>query len=166
MTDPLELIVDGELTLRQFCLENAPAIFALIDGSRAHLSQYGEDTADKYLTLQDVEHSISSPPNPDRLRLGIWDGESLVGSINLTPDGPGAAAIGYYVGAHCEGKGYVTRAVRRLLEYGHGPAGYVRVYAYVLRQNFRSRAVLDRTGFRLEAVETLEGRLRYMHRAG
>ncbi len=57
--NPIEIASsDGEVVLRQFTLEDAEEIFKLIDGNREHLSQFGDDTAGKYPTLDSVRESL------------------------------------------------------------------------------------------------------------
>src|SRR5437868_14428116 len=84
---PLELVsLDGEVILRQYSPADAQEGFSLIDRNRDHLSQFGDETASKYPTLESFQESILHPKNPRRLRFGIRNKEGLlVGSINLTP---------------------------------------------------------------------------------
>ena len=82
--DRLIIEVDLDIVLKQYIADDAHAIFQLINNSRDHLSQYGDTTAEKYLTVELVFESIIKPKNPQRLRPGIWDDNALVGGINLT----------------------------------------------------------------------------------
>ncbi|RJQ15485.1 N-acetyltransferase [Candidatus Woesearchaeota archaeon] len=142
----LELVVDEELQLKEFRPEDAAAIFNLIDRNRAHLSQHGDDTAQKYPTETVVYESIVHPKNPQRKRFGMWSEDTLVGSINLTLEGH-SAEIGYYLGSEFQGKKYMTRSVRRIVSYGFDELGLKRIYAKVHVQNMASRAVLMAAGF-------------------
>ncbi|HLD05515.1 MAG TPA: GNAT family N-acetyltransferase [Candidatus Nanoarchaeia archaeon] len=144
----LELIVDDELRLREFSPSDASAIFSLIDQNRDHLSQHGEDTAAKYPTQESVLTSIQAPKNPLKLRFGIWAGDTFVGSVNLHPDGSGRSAeIGYYLGSEFMKRGYVTRSVRRLIQYGFEELGVQEVWAKVAKSNEPSIPVLIKTEF-------------------
>jgi RimJ/RimL family protein N-acetyltransferase/mannose-6-phosphate isomerase-like protein (cupin superfamily) len=155
MTIPLELPTEQEtVRLRQLTIADAPAYFAAVDSNRDHLSQFGEDTNSKYPDLASVVASIANPTDPNRLRLGIWDKDTFVGSANLTPDEYGAE-IGYWLDSRHTHKGYATLATRALAHYAAGR--YPHVHAEVTEGNEASVRVLERAGFRQMAAEA--GRL-------
>jgi len=138
------------ITLRQFSLGDAADIFQLIDRNRAHLSQPGDNTADKYQTIESVEESIRNPQNPGRLRFGVWNNNNqIVGSINLTPDedNPKKGEVGYYLGSEFTGNGYMTNALLTLSTYALNQLGLKELYAKVNPQNSASPKVLLRAGF-------------------
>src|SRR3990167_6087043 len=112
---PIEIEAQDGLVLRQLISKDAQNYFDLIEYDRTHLSRHDEDTAIKYPTLESVQESIDNPKNPDRLRFGIWDGETMVGSINLTLDIQHSAEIGYWVGKEYIGHSYATKAIRALI---------------------------------------------------
>ncbi|MBW3002845.1 GNAT family N-acetyltransferase [Candidatus Woesearchaeota archaeon] len=144
----LELKVDEEITLRQFCVEDAKVIFDLIDRNREHLSQHDDDTAGKYPLAGFVFRSIACPKNPERLRMGIWANEEFTGSINLTPVASSTSfEVGYYLGKEYQGRGYMTRAVNRLVKYAFEEKKATQVFANVHPDNSASMAVLERAGF-------------------
>ena len=127
------------------------AYFNAIDANREHLSRFGDETAAKYPTLEAVTEARLHPSNPDKLRLGIWNEEAFVGSINLTPDEYDGAEIGYWLDERHTGNGYATLAVRALGKYAR--KRYSMVYANVTEGNEASEAVLERAGFELLARE-------------
>lgn len=143
----VELPVSDTVVLRQFVPSDAAALFALIDRNLDHLSQFGDTTAEKYPDLVAVEQSIIEPPNPDRLRFGIWDGKELVGTVNITPRDAVSATLGYWIGSEFTGRGYATEATDALSEYGHDQLGYLRIYAGADPGNTASIRVLEKSGF-------------------
>lgn len=145
---PIILKAGDTLVLCQYTAEYAPVIFALIDRCRPHLSQNGDTTATKYPTLESVLLSIEHPENPKRLRFGIWDSGTLVGSINIEPTGNGCAELGYWLGEPFLGKGYATRAARRLIqEIFTKNINVTHITAKVRMTNTDSLAVLERLHF-------------------
>ena len=134
------------LSLRQYALADASEIFRLIDASRPHLSQHGDDTATKYPTLASVAESIRVNNPAARLRLGIWQDEKLVGGNNLTCSLE-SAEVGYWLGAAHLGQGYATIATQTIVDYAHAVLGYATVTAKVKKANGASLAVLQRVGF-------------------
>lgn len=146
----------GAISLRQFTSGDAREIFELIDRSRQHLSQHGEDTAIKYPTFESLNESIVHPLNPKRLRFAIRNKDGkIVGGINLTPesDDPKTGEIGYYLGAEEIGYGYASMAVEALTKFGFENLGYEVIYGKVAETNTPSIKVLNSTGFTEERRE-------------
>ena len=150
-SQPIEIqSSDGEVTLRQFSLEDAEELFALIDSSREHLSQHDDETASKYPDIESIRDSIKTPANPQRLRFGIRNKDGvLVGSINLTPkkDDPVVGEVGYYLGASHTGHGYTTSALRALTDYAFDTLGYEKLFGQVAEANVPSIKVLQKVGY-------------------
>jgi RimJ/RimL family protein N-acetyltransferase len=146
----IEIEGPSSLSLKQFTLEDAQTIFDLINADREHLSQFGDETADKYKTEEDVLRSIEEPANPNKLRFGIWDDTSMVGSINITTSKHygGIAEIGYWVGAEHTGHHYAHRATEILTKYAFENLGIDRIMATVAIGNDASMKTLERAGFK------------------
>ena len=138
----LEITVDGELQLKQYSPEDAQPAFDLIDRNRSHLSNHGEPTGNKYPTKESFLESITHPKNPDKLRFGIWDRDTLVGSINLIQFNS-VAEIGYYLGKEFTGRQYTVRATKALVQYAFAN-GFDMVFAKVHEENVASRRVLEK----------------------
>lgn len=135
-----------QLCLRELASDSDDiAYFNAIEASREHLSQFSQETVIKYPDIAAVKDARLHPASPDKLRLGIWDSEVFVGSINLTPDEYGAAEVGYWLDARYTGQGYATMATRALAKYGS--RRYTALYAHVAEANMASAAVLERAGF-------------------
>ncbi len=147
------------ITLRQFSIGDAPAIFALIDQDRQRFVQPGVKAGETYKTLKDVEDSITNPKDPNRLRFGIWNNANeYIGTINLTPDksNPQRAEIGYYLGRQYEGKGYMLKAVNTLVSWAFKNKKIEEIYGMVNKGNIesdRSVNVLRHAGFEETGVE-------------
>ncbi|WP_328650858.1 GNAT family N-acetyltransferase [Micromonospora sp. NBC_00330] len=82
-----------------------------------------------------------------------------VGSCGLsyTDVAAGEASVGYALLPEWRGRGYATRAVRLLAEWAFGAAGVARLSAGTVPDNTASHRVLERVGFRREALQ--RGRL-------
>jgi RimJ/RimL family protein N-acetyltransferase len=143
---------DGEVELRQLVPEDAESYFDLIEYDRDHLRQFGEETGDRYPSADAVRESIEDPPEPDKIRFGIWHGEAdqepvMVGSINLTDMGEGRAAMGWWVGGQHIGHGYAAAAARPLLDYALGTLNYSTVFCKIRGDNEASLRTAERAGF-------------------
>ncbi|MFG2051237.1 GNAT family N-acetyltransferase [Micromonospora sp. NPDC048935] len=97
----------------------------------------------------------------DIARLLITDAASgePVGSCGLsyTDVAAGEASVGYALLPVWRGRGYATRALRLLVDWAFGPVGVARLTAGTVPDNTASHRVLERVGFRREAVQ--RGRL-------
>ena len=155
------LYIDTErepVYLKELTLPDATAYFEAVDANRDYLSQFGDQTATKYPDLASVQDSILNPADPNKFRLGIWDGTTFVGSINLTPDKDSSRAeIGYWLDARHTGRGYATLATKALASFFRGK--YPKLFAEVVEGNEASTQVLERAGFvNVRKVKRLEGR--------
>ncbi len=80
---------------------------------------------------------------------------ALLGGLNLSHVRRGVAqtaSLGYWMGVDHAGQGLMREALRAALPYCFGPLGLHRVEAACLPRNIRSRALLERCGFREEGL--------------
>ncbi len=116
---PERLVLRDDLDsveLQQMTIEDAAPYFALVDADRAHLSQFGDKTAYKYQTVEDVEKSVTNPDG-EQHRFGIWDNDTMVGFIKLKFNDKGDWESGSWVGSQHIGNKYAARARRLLIGY-------------------------------------------------
>lgn len=150
----IELQGPDNMVLKQLVLDDAQTYFDLIDYEREHLSQYEDDTANKYQTVDDVRQSIEKP-NPYRLRFGIWVDDKMVGSINLDRTemeyhGRDGVEVGYWIGAEHIGHGYASGALQILIPFAFEQSGVDRIYAQVATPNTASLKTLEKNGFKVD----------------
>ncbi|MEO6508738.1 MAG: GNAT family N-acetyltransferase [Patescibacteria group bacterium] len=148
---------DGEMNFKQLMVKDTEDLFNLInesEESKAHLSQFGDTTAEKYTEQDKLRESILFPPNPKRLRLAIRSkeqGDAIIGSINLTPSdqNPRRAEIGYWLGHRYAGqrKGYMQRSVEALTDAAFLSGNFDELYAEVVEGNTASAKVLEKAGY-------------------
>lgn len=146
--------VEPGLELRQYVKDDAPAIFALIDRNRAHLSQHGDITAKKYDTLESVRDSIVPPEHAVRIRMGGWRGDTFVGTVNITPIGDyGTAEIGGLLGEIFQGTGLATKAARAIENWAFNYTNIRKLFAKIQYGNTRSMQVVERLGYSLAGID-------------
>lgn len=153
MSDPLELpTTRDDLILRELASEADDfAYFTAVEASRKHLSQFNDKTSSKYPNLTSVTEARLNSSNSKKVRMGIWNSDSFVGSVSLTPLSDGTAEIDYWLDVRYTGRGYATLATKALAQYGI--ERYQQVYANVEEGNEASSKVLKRVGFRKVAKE-------------
>ena len=154
MSENLLLPTDQDgVVLRQLATETDDiAYFEAINANRKHLCQFGDNIAEEYQTLEAVRNARLNAG--EKIRMGIWDGETFVGTVNATPDEENAE-IGYWLDSRHTGRGYATLAARAL--GGYMAQNSKRVYAEVVEDNDASVRVLERAGYKSTAKEA--GRL-------
>jgi RimJ/RimL family protein N-acetyltransferase len=76
----------------------------------------------------------------------------LVGMLSLTPRGPGTAELGYWATREHRGNGYTTEAVAAATRWAFTHLRTDRVEWRAEVGNTASRAVAERTGFRVEGT--------------
>ncbi|MBN2142534.1 GNAT family N-acetyltransferase [Candidatus Woesearchaeota archaeon] len=158
------LVADNGLEVRELSLSDVPLMYRLIDRNRDHLSRFDNKTShlfpDESALRRSIRESASTPY--EGKRFGIWNEEAVVGSVFLqaAPDNK-KAEIMYWLGEEFTGKGYATRAVKRVCDYAFSDLDIPLLFACVNRKNLPSIAVLQRTGFQRRGSHLLESVLYY-----
>jgi RimJ/RimL family protein N-acetyltransferase len=126
--------------------------------NRAHLDQYDKGAGYKYWSTRAVVDSIVRPKNPLRHRFSIWDGKTLVGSVNFTfaDEREFVATIGYWLGSEFCGYGYATLATKAVVAHLRERRTVHRVVAVTHAENFASQRVLTRAGFTFDRADREE----------
>jgi ribosomal-protein-alanine N-acetyltransferase len=135
------------LVLRQYSVADAGALYDLISVSREHFAPFASEISEKYSTEDAVRESIINPAYSERLRLGIWHDNTLVGAINLHKRQVALQGeIGYWVGAPFTRRGYATVATMALCVYAERRECR-EMFAFVHPKNLASQTVLLHCGF-------------------
>lgn len=91
----------------------------------------------------------------------IWavtlkDSGRLIGCVGIIPDpkrqNPQAQMLGYWLDETYWGKGYMTEAIQKVLQYGFEVLHVDIISAYCYPHNLRSRNTLERNGFLYEGI--------------
>ena len=154
---PLAVLHTPRLTLRALTVADSPAVYRMIDSSRASFSRWfgwaGESTlesvsdyvrqAEEAMTMGGAWHYVA-----------LTQANSLIGRVSLTGIDPinFGAELGYMLRADFEGRGLMTESARAVLSHAFGPGGLHRISAYADVENGPSHQVLERLGFRREGT--------------
>jgi ribosomal-protein-serine acetyltransferase len=135
--------------VRSFAVDDAPALFALIEAERERLDQWFPWTAN-VSTVEDqrvwIEACLASATGHDGN--GIWAGGQVAGTIGMSVSLlENSGEIGYWLGSAFEGRGLMTRACERMLAFGFEDLRLHRITIRTATHNERSRAVAQRLGF-------------------
>jgi len=137
------------LLIESFSVEHVPEMFQLIQDNETQLTQFGDDTFDKYQRVQDLFDSLKQPKNPLRERYVITTDDNILGSINVEPTGEKSTSyeVGYWLGKEYEGNGFMSEACEAVSNHVLFRAGVRLVSAYTDPENIGSQLVLVRSGF-------------------
>ncbi|SHF97526.1 GNAT family N-acetyltransferase [Ornithinibacillus halophilus] len=147
--------IDEELTLRTLDERDAVALFSLIENSREHLREW-LPWVDETTTLFDSQQFISSSDVLFKKKIGlntgiIYNGELVgVAGFNKFDWNNGIGYIGYWLSKDYQGKGIMTRVVQALIDYAFEQLNLNRVDIRVAYENYKSRAIPERLGCRIE----------------
>lgn len=150
------LPIAPNLELRHFELHHAELLFDLIDTSRAHLRRYlnfvddaSVDSAEDFIRRSRARYAKDGTGN-----FGVWADDTLVGAVSLFDLSPmhRKAEVGYWIGQAFAGRGIITKAVSRLLDYGFSELKLNRIQLCCATDNPASRRVAEKLGFVLEGV--------------
>lgn len=145
-----------DVQLRELTVEDADALFEVIDRNRAHLHRLGDYRFPQEYSADDVQRKLSDASD-EKLRYGIWVGGRLSGRIDLVPIAPPHWSIGYFLAEQVTGRGIATATCIALAPVAR-EAGAVDLYGGVTLGNDKSCAVLRRAGY--ELIQTMSNRTR------
>ena len=144
--------------LRELTCRDVQAFFDLVCANREHLTRFGDHEDLAASTLESIEAYFADRLDSD-LRMGIWQGDELIGRVDLSPVARRTFVLGYWIGSKHMGGGYATAACRALIDHARLALGATEFWAGVKHANLKSAAVVSRLGF--TAYQDLPTRTRY-----
>ena len=152
---------DGAV-LRRLVIDDLDEIWDLVQRERERLAVWMPWASTlETATIDDERQWLESVcSNEGTLEgCGVFLDGRFVGGVGLMPDRWGIGAeIGYWIGSAHEGRGFVTSAVRVLVDVGFEELGRHRIFIRAGVENLRSRAIPERLGFTREGTERGAGR--------
>lgn len=154
--------------IRSFTMDDLDTLCEVVKANRAFLRVWLpwadriEEPADEALY---IEMAIDKEARGEGFEGGIYRDGVLIGSIGLhyVSEDTRATEIGYWLAEGQTGSGVMTACVRAVLDYCFDELKLNRVEIRAAGGNFKSRAIPERLGFRLEGVirqcHTLYGEL-------
>lgn len=149
--------VDGEIDLGLLEERHAQALFDLTDRNREHLRiwlPWVDNTRSVEDSKEFIQLSLDGFAGNSGFPVGIWYKGQLAGCIayHYFNWATLRTEIGYWLGQEFSGKGIVTRATRKLIEYAFDELGLNRVEIRCAPGNLKSRAIPEQLGFTQEGV--------------
>ena len=136
--------------------KDAEELFAVVDGSRRHLSKYLTWT-DRVDSVQNEEEflvlALAALSVGTGYHFGIWRSNQLAGTVSIEVDQVNnSGEIGYFLGQNFVGTGLMTLAVLAIVNFGFATLGLMRIEANIAATNIDSRNVCLRAGLLSESV--------------
>jgi len=160
MGSPLlsSVVVDDRLTLELLTEQHVAAGSAMIARSRAELVPWmpWAESSDEAGFRAFIARVVAQREHggPDGAAYAILVDGLFAGIVDLHDAilSQRSASIGYWLGTPYTGHGWMTKSVCAIVEIGFGAYGLRRIEIYADVDNFRSRRVAERAGFRLETI--------------
>jgi ribosomal-protein-serine acetyltransferase len=145
------------LKLRLLKEEDAEELFLRNDQNRGHLRQWMpwlDETKSASDTLNFIRRSLVAATAGTQYHYAfLLDGELIgVVAFNEIDKMDRCATIGYWLAKSKMGKGYMTAAVKALMDKGFQQLELNRIQLRVATSNYPSQAVCDRLGLKKEGV--------------
>ena len=154
---PYTVKVDSEITLRIRTKDEALELFNLVKENKKHLNQflYWVDTTKKVSdTKAYIEKLLKTYKEGTGCDFGIYFKDTLIGSggfINISKTHRGGE-IGYWISQNYEGKGIITKAVKKMIEIGKKKYRLHRIVISMDTENTKSRSIPKKLGFTYEGT--------------
>ncbi|WP_291855293.1 GNAT family protein [Marinilabilia sp.] len=143
-----------KIRLRPFYESDAPTLARLINNRKIWNNirdfiphPYFEQDAREFIGFCNQE-------DPKTTFAVEYEGE-FVGAVGLVPQTDVyriSAEIGYWLGEPFWGKGFMTEAVKQMVDYGFKHLNLTRIFTGVFDFNKGSQRVLEKAGFKLECI--------------
>ena len=154
---PYTVEVDSEITLRIRTADEAPVLFALIKENQKHLNQflYWVDlTHTIYDSGMFIEKIIKGYEKGTSCDFGIYLNGLLIGSGGLIEiDAKNKSCeIGYWIAEAYQGKGIITRSVKKMIEIATEKYNIHRIVIRMDIENTKSQSIPKKLGFTYEGT--------------
>ena len=157
MSKEFKLEIDEKSELELINQNHAEELFDLIEENREYLKEwlpwldnnrYYQNTVD-FINISQFQYERSETVQfvliyKDEIA-GIVGFHRIDWMNRLT-------SIGYWIGQRFQGKGIVTKACARVLDYSFGKMGLNRIEIRCAKDNFKSQAIPKRLGFKEEGL--------------
>lgn len=149
-------LVTERLILRQGLDCDAAAVFEF-KGSAAVTENYAQEphrqVADSRRWLERARDSFANQEDVLWV-MALQENGQVIGSVTLwnLHKSDACAELGYEMHPDFERKGFMSEAVRVVLDFGFDPLALQRVEALPLARNQASRLLLERSGFELKGI--------------
>ena len=152
------LQVDEEIELGYYTEENAAEVFKVVTENYEHLHQWSPWLNENYSFENQINFAklcLKQYENKEPLPLCIFLNGKYVGGTGFhnIDWNYKTTEIGYWLAKSVNGKGIITKSVKRLLDYAFDELMLNRVIIRCVPTNLKSRKIPESLGFTNEGIE-------------
>ncbi|MBS1774478.1 MAG: GNAT family N-acetyltransferase [Bacteroidetes bacterium] len=153
----VSILIDDNLLLRSYHVEDAQELFRAVEDSRQHLRPWlvwVDSTIRPEHSLQFIQQSLHQQHSQEALALGIFHNRKIIGGIGMHQWNHylKKGQLGYWIAKEYEGKGIVHKCMVRFIDFLFDTAGLNKVEIRFIPTNTRSAALAERLGCKVEGV--------------
>jgi len=153
----VSIIIDNNILLRSYQLDDAQELFKAVNSSRTHLQPWLEwinKTTKPEQSLQFIQQSLHHLNTQEALALGIFYNDRIIGGIGMHHwnQATKKAQVGYWISKEYEGKGIIHQCLTRFIDFLFEKIGLNKIEIHFIPANKRSAKVAERLGCKVEGV--------------
>lgn len=153
----LLLEIEAGLILKSMHTTDAESVLHCIRQNTEHLQTWIPwiHPQSHLLQIEDFIHQqLQALEHQEGLMLGLFKDDVLIGMAGLQDwdHAIGRAELGFWISKAHLGKGIMTKAVRRLLQFGFKDMQLQRITATFPISNLKAHKLLEKAGFKVEGV--------------
>ncbi|HMT08600.1 MAG TPA: GNAT family protein [Pyrinomonadaceae bacterium] len=147
--------IDDEVMLRRFRKDDVADVFRTVHRNSEHLIEFMHWMSPDYSlesAREFIEGATKTVSKSGSLGFGIFRSQQLIGSIGFVyfDELAEKTEIGYWIDREEQGKGIVSKACRKLIDWAFEDLNLNRIEIRCSSLNKRSSAIPERFGFKLE----------------
>jgi ribosomal-protein-serine acetyltransferase len=153
----VSIIINENILLRSYQVDDAPELFNAVNGSRKHLLPWLDwisKTTRPEHSLQFIQQSLHQLHTQEALALGIFYNDRIVGGIGMHhwEQPTKRAQLGYWISEEWEGKGIMNICLTRFIDFLFEKIGLNKIEIHFVPANKRSAKLAARLGAKVEGV--------------
>ena len=155
-------LLTERLEIRPLELSDAPLLLDYVQENNEWLEPWEPIHPPAYFTLEGqrsiLKQCLEERKSDSGVLMGVFEREgngAIRGRISVTGIVRGIwqnGFVGYSIARHCCGRGYMTEAMERLIDFSFMEMGLHRLQASIIPHNKASLRVLQKCGFRYEGT--------------
>ena len=154
-----------ELHLRLVTLDDADAVYQLIERNRENLAPWVgwvNQEFDEAKNRQFIQENLDNYERGVAYAMGVYDKGVLCGVVDIRGLGPdysseGRTEVGYYVDKEYRGRGIAPRATSALIDFARERHNFDTVILHTYKDNMASSRVAEKLGFVFEKDVVTDG---------
>ena len=152
-----EFRVDKSLLIRSWEGDDASELFELVEKNREILKKWLHWIPEVKTEKDSKKFIVDSKKDYEKLEafeMGLWENGKLIGCLGIhgVDKQNRKASLGYWLSKDSQGKGIMTKSLRRLVRFGFEELDLNRIDLLAGAGNAKSRAIAKRLGFSEEGI--------------